>query len=174
MNAQERREKILDKLNKGMKPVKGTELSKEFDVSRQIIVQDIALLRAKGEDILATPQGYIIPKAYKEDRITKKIVCKHEGYDEIEDELKTIIDLGGKIVDVIVEHPLYGEIKSPLEISSRLDLQEFMSSIRKTKAEPLSSLTEGIHIHTIEVDDERSFKGIEKALTQKKYLINGD
>lgn len=174
MNAQERRKKILDKLNKSVKPVKGTELSKEFDVSRQVIVQDIALLRAKGEDILATPQGYIIPKAYKENKLTKKIVCKHEGYDEIEDELKTIIDLGGKVVDVIVEHPLYGEIKSPLEISSKLDLQEFMDNIIKTKAEPLSSLTEGIHIHTIEVGDEKNFKRIEKVLAEKKYLINGD
>src|SRR5690554_5124116 len=152
MNAWERRGKILETLNKNMKPVKGTELSKKFNVSRQIIVQDIALLRARGEDILATPQGYIIPKVYKENKLIRKIVCKHEGYDEIEDELKTIVDLGGKIVDVIVEHPLYGEIKSPLEISSRLDLQEFMDNLRETKAEPLSSLTEGIHIHTIEVD----------------------
>ncbi|MCF6462808.1 transcription repressor NadR [Clostridium sp. Cult1] len=174
MDAGQRREKILNKLNKSIKPVKGTELSKEFNVSRQVIVQDIALLRARGEDILATPQGYIIPRAYKENKLTKKIVCKHEGYDEIEDELKTIVDLGGKIVDVIVEHPLYGEIKSPLEISSRLDLKEFMDNIRKTKAEPLSSLTEGIHIHTIEVDDEKSLEKIRKALIKKKYLINGD
>lgn len=174
MNAWDRREKILEKLNNSIKPVKGTELSKKFNVSRQVIVQDIALLRARGKDILATPQGYIIPKAYKEDKLIKKIVCKHEGYDEIEDELKTIIDLGGKIVDVIVEHPLYGEIKSPLEISSRLDLQEFMDNIRKTKAEPLSSLTEGIHIHTIEVDDEESFVRIKDALMGKKYLINED
>ncbi|CCQ92862.1 putative transcription repressor NiaR [[Clostridium] ultunense Esp] len=174
MGAWERRKKILDTLNKNRKPVKGTELSKKFNVSRQVIVQDIALLRARGEDILATPQGYIIPKAYKENKLTRKIVCKHEGYDEIEDELKTIIDLGGKIVDVIVEHPLYGEIKSPLEISSRLDLKEFMENIIKTKAEPLSSLTEGIHIHTIEVDDEESFERIKEALIGKKYLINED
>lgn len=167
MGAWERRKKILDTLNKNRKPVKGTELSKKFNVSRQVIVQDIALLRARGEDILATPQGYIIPKAYKENKLTRKIVCKHEGYDEIEDELKTIIDLGGKIVDVIVEHPLYGEIKSPLEISSRLDLKEFMENIIKTKAEPLSSLTEGIHIHTIEVDDEESFERIKEALIGK-------
>lgn len=174
MGAWERREKILETLIKNRKPVKGTDLSKKFNVSRQVIVQDIALLRARGEDILATPQGYIIPRAYREDKLTRKIVCKHEGYDEIEDELKTIIDLGGKIVDVIVEHPLYGEIKSPLEISSRLDLKEFMENIRKTKAEPLSSLTEGIHIHTIEIEDEESFQRIKKALIRKKYLINED
>ena len=116
-------EKIFHTLNSSKKPIKGTELSNKFNVSRQVIVQDIALLRARGKDILATPQGYIIPRAYRDDKLVKKIVCKHEGYDEIEDELITIIDLGGKIIDVIVEHPLYGEIRSPLEIGSRLDLQ---------------------------------------------------
>lgn len=174
MDAWERRDKILSTLNKNKKPIKGTELSKIFKVSRQVIVQDIALLRARGEDILATPQGYIVPKVYKEDKLTKKIVCKHNGYDEIEDELRTIIDLGGKVVDVIVEHPLYGEIKSPLEISSRSDLKEFMDNIKKTQAEPLSSLTEGIHIHTIEVEDKKSFIKIKEELTRKKYLINED
>lgn len=174
MDAWERRDKILSTLNKNKKPIKGTELSKIFKVSRQVIVQDIALLRARGEDILATPQGYIVPKVYKEDKLTKKIVCKHNGYDEIEDELRTIVDLGGKVVDVVVEHPLYGEIKSPLEISSRLDLQEFMDNIKKTQAEPLSSLTEGIHIHTIEVEDAESFDKIKEELIKKKYLINED
>lgn len=174
MDAWERREKILETLKVNKTPVKGTELSRKFQVSRQVIVQDIALLRARGEDVLATPQGYILPNIYKTNKLVKKIVCKHEGYDEIEDELKLIIDMGGKIIDVIVDHPLYGEIKSPLEISSRLDLQEFMNNIKKTKAEPLSSLTDGIHIHTIEVENEEVFKKIKKNLWKKKYLITED
>ncbi|MCF6460111.1 transcription repressor NadR [Clostridium sp. Cult3] len=172
MEAWERRDEILKTLKKSNKPIKGTELSERFGVSRQIIVQDIALLRARGEDILATPQGYIIPQLYGDNKLVKKIVCKHQGYDEIEEELKTIVDMGGKVLDVIVDHPLYGEIKSPLEISSRLDLEEFLDSLIETNAEPLSSLTEGIHIHTIEVDDEKSFQKIKKALTKKGYLIN--
>lgn len=170
----ERREEILKTLSRSKKPIKGTDLSQIFDVSRQVIVQDIALLRARGENILATPQGYIIPHIYGDNKITKTIVCNHEGYDQIEDELKTIIDMGGKAVDVIVEHPIYGEIKSPLEISSRLELQQFMKSLKQTKAEPLSSLTGGIHIHTIEVEDEESFKKIKEILMEKKYLINED
>ena len=135
-------------------------------------MQDIALLRARGENILATPQGYIIPREHGENKIIKTIVCSHEGYDAIEDELESIIDAGGKAIDVIVDHPLYGEIKSPLEISSRLELQQFMQSLKQTKAEPLSSLTGGIHIHTIEVKDENSFKKIKEILTKKKYLID--
>lgn len=174
MDAWDRREKILGKLKNTDRPVTGNELSKAFQVSRQVIVQDIALLRARGEDILATPQGYLIPKAYKKNRVIKKIVCKHKGYDEMEDELKIIVDLGGKIIDVIVEHPLYGEIKSPLEISSRLDVEQFIENVKRTRAEPLSTLTDGIHIHTIEVEDEEVFNKIREALASKKYLISGD
>lgn len=174
MKAWQRREEILRKLKSSKKPIKGKDLSERFNVSRQVIVQDIALLRARGEEILATPQGYIIPKGQKENRLIRKIVCRHEGYEEMEDELKTIVDLGGRIIDVIVEHPLYGEIKSPIEISSRLDLEEFMESIRTTKAEPLSTLTEGIHIHTIEVEDKESLERIKEALNRKNYLIKED
>lgn len=172
METWERRKEILKTLNRSKKPIKGTDLSQMFNVSRQVIVQDIALLRARGENILATPQGYIIPHIYGKNKIIKSIVCKHEGYDQIEDELKAIIDMGGKAVDVIVEHPVYGEIKSPLEISSRLELEQFMENLKQTKAEPLSSLTGGIHIHTIEVEDEESFKKIKEILMKKKYLIN--
>lgn len=174
MNACERRERILKELKESNKPIKGHELSKKYNVSRQIIVQDIALLRARGEEILATPQGYIIPNSHRKNKLIEKIVCKHWGYDEMEDELRTIVDLGGRIIDVIVDHPLYGEIKSPLQICSRLDLQEFMTNIRETNAEPLSSLTEGIHIHTIEVNDRGSFERIKKALMSKNYLIKED
>lgn len=174
MDTYERREEILKTLNLSKKPVKGIDLSKQFKVSRQVIVQDIALLRARGENILATPQGYMVPNYYRQDKIIEKLVCTHHGNDEIEEELTTIVDLGGKIIDVIVEHPLYGEIKSPLEISSRLDVKNFIENIKETNAEPLSSLTEGIHIHTIEVDNEESLKAIKKSLEEKKYLINDD
>ena len=174
MEAWERRDKILKELGTSKKPIKGIELSRIFGVSRQVIVQDIALLRARGEEILATPQGYMIPHIYGENKVVKKIVCNHEGYDELEDELKIIVDMGGKIIDVIVEHPLYGEIKSPLEISSRLELQQFMKNLKQTNAEPLSSLTAGIHIHTIEVDSEENLDRIKEALDGKKYLINED
>lgn len=174
MEAWERREKILNLLKSSDKPIKGTELSNRYQVTRQVIVQDIALLRARGEDILATPQGYIVPRESKGNSIIKKIVCKHNEYDEIEDELKTIVDLGGKIIDVIVEHPLYGEIVSKLDISSRLHVDEFMGNLKKTKAEPLSTLTEGVHIHTIEVENEKVFQIIREALKEKNYLISED
>lgn len=171
MSSDERRLQIINILNKLDEPISGTELAKKLGVSRQVIVQDIAILRAGGEEIIATPQGYIILKDVDESRIIKTIVCKHSTYDEIEDELKTIVDMGGKILDVIVEHSVYGEIKGSLMISSRLDVEKFIKNLKNTNAEPLSSLTDGIHIHSIEIEDEETFKKIIEKLEEKSYLI---
>lgn len=171
MSSDDRRSEIINILNKLDKPISGTDLAKKLGVSRQIIVQDIAILRASGEEIIATPQGYIVLKDVNERRLIKTIVCKHSTYEEIEDELKTIVDIGGKVLDVIIEHPIYGEIKSSLMISSRLDVDEFIKNLKATNAEPLSSLTEGVHIHSIEVENEENFKKIEKVLEEKSYLI---
>lgn len=171
MDSWERRKEILKLLRKKDKPIKGMDLANKFGVSRQVIVQDIAILRAKGESILATPQGYIIPVVEEENKIIETIVCKHTKYEEIEDELTTIVDLGGRVLDVVVEHPLYGEIKSPLMIDSRLDVAQFMKNLKKTKAEPLSTLTDGVHIHSVEVEDKKTLERIKEALNEKNYLI---
>jgi transcriptional regulator of NAD metabolism len=166
-----RREAILEILRDIDLPVKGTELAEKFGVTRQVIVQDIAILRARGINILATAQGYIIPKNIDQKNFKKKIVCNHIGISQMEEELNTIVDLGGKILDVIVDHPLYGEIKSPLNIESRHEVSEFIKSINLTNAEPLSSLTQGLHLHTIEVKDEETYERIKKALENKNYLV---
>ncbi len=174
MDANERRQEILNILNKSEEPVRGTDLSEKLEVSRQVIVQDIAILRARGENILATPQGYLIPKVQERKKLAKTIACTHKNNSELEEELGLIVDLGGKVIDVIVEHPLYGEIKSQLQIGSRHDLKLFIDNLKTTKAEPLSSLTGGVHLHTIEVDDEETLERIKKSLLQKKYLIKED
>lgn len=167
----ERRKVILEKLMKSKEPVIGAELAQIFNVTRQVIVQDIALLRAQGEDIIATPQGYMIPFK-KDNRIRKRIVCKHKGYNDMEEELQIMVDHGATIIDVIVEHPLYGEIIGMLNISHKKDLNGFINNITKKKAEPLSALTEGVHIHTIEVENEEIFKEMEEALNKRGYLID--
>lgn len=171
MNAKKRRVNIINALRKSQKPIKGTDLAKKFDVSRQVIVQDVAILRAAGEEIIATPQGYMI-LSNDNKRLIKTIVSKHVGYSSIEDELKIIVDNGCKVLDVIVEHPLYGEIKSPLMIGSRKDIEEFMKNMIKTKAEPLSSLTDGVHIHTIEIPSKEAYEKTKIELKRKKYLID--
>jgi uncharacterized protein len=168
--SEKRRSEIFLKLSEINKPIKGTKLAEIFQVSRQVIVQDIAILRAQGAEIIATPNGYIIYKRNNEG-IIKTIVSKHQDYDAIEDELQIMVDYGAKILDVIVEHPLYGEIKGMLDIRCKEDVEEFMKKIKHVKAEPLSSLTEGVHIHTIEVPSEKSYEKIKEALIQKGYLI---
>ncbi|KNF07013.1 3H domain-containing protein [Gottschalkia purinilytica] len=170
MNTEDRRRTMWNILQREEKPIKGTKLAEEFNVSRQVIVQDIALLRAEGFDIIATPQGYVIPK-YKENNIIKKIVTKHFNLEEMEEELRIMIDYGARVLDVIVEHPIYGEIKGILDIGYKEELDSFMKKLRQQKAEPLSSLTDGIHIHTIEVPSEENFNKIKDKLKEKNYSV---
>lgn len=170
MNSIIRREEILKLLKRRTSPITGGELAENMGVSRQLIVTDIALLRAKGEEILATPQGYIHTSAITEKDYMTKIVCKHTR-DEIREELSTILKFGGEIIDVIVEHPVYGEIKGLLMISSFKDLDEFIIKMRQTQAKPLSHLTEGAHIHTIKAPKKQILEEIKKELLSIGFLV---
>ncbi|HHU48261.1 MAG: transcription repressor NadR [Caldicoprobacterales bacterium] len=171
MTSEERREKIIVSLERSNSPLTGSYLAKLYNVSRQVIVQDIAILRAAGYDIIATPQGYLIPRASQPRRITRVFAVKH-GTDDIKDELNTIVDHGGRILDVIIEHPVYGEFKASLMMSSRSDVSAYLAAMQKLEAEPLSKLTEGVHLHTVEADSIVTLNQIEKALEQKGYLLS--
>ncbi|MGO1369216.1 transcription repressor NadR [Senegalia sp. (in: firmicutes)] len=170
MNSNKRRENILKLLINSNFPIKGSDIADEFKVSRQVIVQDIALLRAKGNKIIATPNGYIVINN-KKSKLERTIVSVHENHKDIKEELNIIVDLGGKILDVIVEHPVYGEIKGQLMISSRKDIDVFINKMKENNAYPLSTLTEGVHIHTIEVPNENIFKEIKDKLKEKNFLL---
>jgi hypothetical protein len=169
MIAQERRNKIVEILKNAKEPISGSDLAKRFGVTRQIIVQDIAILRAKGIKILSTPQGYVIDTA-KENTVKRVFAVKH-GYERTEEELNLIVDNGGKVLDVIVEHPFYGEIKGLLMLSSRYDVSKFMGFVKEGKATLLSSLTDGVHLHTVEAENEEVLDRIQKALEEKGFLI---
>ena len=169
MDSNERREKILLSLKNSSQLIKGTDLAKQYNVSRQIIVQDIAILRATGENILATPQGYLFPFP-SASTIKKTIACRHKAQG-IFDELAIMVDMGAKVLDVLVDHPVYGEIKANLMIKTRKDLNDFVKSFKELKAEPLASLTEGVHLHTIEVPDEETYKEIIEKLKEENYLV---
>jgi len=168
---EERRRKILEILNYSDEPITGSDLAKKFDVSRQVIVQDIAVLRAKGINIMATSNGYYISNINEKNRNIKIVVCNHEGYDSIEEELRIMVDMGAKVLDVIVDHPLYGEIRCPLMINSRYDLENFIKKVKEVKAEPLASLTDGEHIHTIEVPNDEIYDIILKKLNEAGILV---
>lgn len=171
MNGSERREKIIKMLKTNKKPVSGTYLAKVLMVSRQVIVQDIAILRAEGMEILATPQGYMIPDYLSFKKPRRVVACIHNS-DDIEDELKTIVSLGGKVIDVMVEHPVYGEITGLLMISSIYDVEEFVKRLNESVGQPLLILTGGVHLHTVEADNESKIDMIENKLKEKGFLLD--
>lgn len=170
METNERRQQILNILTNHSQPISGTELSKQLGVSRQVIVQDIALLRANNKNILSTTKGYIMYVA-KEQTIKRVFYVKHNT-DQIEEELCTIIDNGGKVLDVIVMHEIYGEIEADLMLSTRQDVYDFVEKVKTKKTKPLKELTDGIHFHTVEAKSEEILDRIEEKLREKNFLIN--
>lgn len=165
-----RRNEIEKDIVQAKEPIKGSSLAKKYGVSRQVIVQDIALLRAEGKMIIATPQGYLLPKKQKKS-LQKTIVTRHKKEKDLKEELTIMVDLGVTIIDVIVEHPLYGEIRGNLNIKSRLDIENFMNRMENVEAKPLAELTDGIHMHTIEVPSEGVYEKLISLLRNKNYLI---
>ena len=151
MHAEERRETILKLLRQSAQPVSASTLAGQLSVSRQIIVGDIALLRAGGAEISATPRGYVLPRAT--DGITRTIACRHT-LAQTGQELDILVDNGCTVLDVIVEHPVYGQLTGQLQISSRYDVEQFLARVQAHDAAPLSMLTGGIHLHTLRCPDE--------------------
>jgi len=170
MEGQERREKLIEILKNNKESVSGTELAKRLGVSRQVIVQDIALLRAVNKNILSTTKGYILYYQEKQ-KVNRCFLVKHTT-EQIEDELCTIVDNGGKVLDVIVTHDIYGEISTNLIIKNRQDVYDFVKKVKSKNTVPLKELTDGVHLHTIEADSEEILDKIEKDLREKGYLLN--
>ncbi|MBU5593398.1 transcription repressor NadR [Clostridium sp. MSJ-4] len=170
MGSKERRESIEKLLIESNVPQKGIDLANNFNVTRQVIVRDIAILRAQGLNIIATPEGYIIPNMYV-NQVRKLIALAHSRA-EIESELKSIVKFGGIIEDVIVEHPLYGEIKAMLMIKTYDDISNFINKFKQSNAEPLSSLTGGVHIHTVSAENNEVMEKILHELRIKGFLVS--
>lgn len=171
MSTTARRNDLLHKLKSSQSPITGSELADLFAVSRQVIVQDIALLRAEGHEILATSKGYMVSDD-NNDMVQQIIACQHGvAAEDVQEELETIIKYGGRIADVVVEHPMYGELKGRLVIQSQSDLQDFMENYRDKKVKPLSTLTDGVHLHTIEALNKEVLTLIKNKLQEKGYLL---
>ena len=166
MNAAERRKAIANLLLSSKEAVSGSVLSKNFDVSRQIIVQDIAVLKGSGYDILSTHSGYVIQKSPLRERVFK---LRHTT-DDTEDELSTIVELGGTVVDVFVWHKVYGRIEAPLNIFSKLQVAQFIEGVRSGKSTELMNITGGYHYHTVRADSEEILDRIAKTLDEKGYI----
>ncbi len=166
MNAQERRTEIIKRLEVEKSPISATALAKIMGVSRQVIVNDVALLRAEGKDILSLARGYQLQKRTVCERAFKLI---HTD-DEVETELNLVVDLGGTVVDVFVYHRSYGLLRAKMDIKSRLDVQNFLNDIRTGKSSLLKNVTSGYHYHTIRAESEKALDLIEKALNNNGFL----
>ncbi len=173
ITAEKRRQEILETLETADSPCSGTKLSRLFGVTRQVIVADIALLRAGGVPILATPRGYTLYSPSLQGRGVRRTIASQHGSDTdaIRDELYTIVDHGGRIIDVIVEHPVYGEIAGSLQIHSRRHADQFLDKLNNTQAEPLLVLTDGLHLHTIEADSQDDMDAAIAALKARGLLV---
>lgn len=169
MNSVERRENIIKLLLESNKPLKGTFIAEKYSVTRQVIVKDIAILRAKGQNIMATPDGYIINK--NEGKI-KAIIAVSHNEEQIFEEMGIVIKYGGIIEDVIVEHPLYGEIKGMLMIKNYNELNKFIVKYKEQKARLLSVLTNGVHIHTIAADSSENIELIISELKEHNFIVS--
>lgn len=176
-NAEKRRERIVEVLANQEEAISATTLASQFEVSRQIVVGDIALLRASGHQISSTPKGYIYQADMQPENKFDYIgilACCHTRGEQMATELYTGVDFGGVWIDVSIEHSIYGQITAPLDIHSRYDADLFMEKVQKFSGKPLSDLTGGIHVHRIGCSDERVFLRIENALREKGILLNED
>ena len=167
MNGTERREKIIESIIASKEPVSGTKLAEIFSVSRQVIVQDMALIRANGFDVMATHKGYVLHAPTKASRV---FYVNHTD-EELEKELCMIVDMGGKIVNVMVDHKVYGKLEAELQINSRRKVQEFIDDMKHGKSSPLKNITSNDHAHLVEAEDESVLDMIEEKLEEMGILV---
>lgn len=167
----ERRKGIEELLSTTRTPVSGAELARTFGVSRQVIVQDIALLRAKNRNIISTNKGYLLFDSIFDDNTAKTAVAVKHTSEQVFDELSTIVELGGKVLDVSVDHDFYGQIQADLVINDLEDAKEFVRRMNESNSKPLKVLTGDIHYHTISAPSEKILEIIKQHLKDKGYLV---
>lgn len=168
MTSVQRRQHICSLLHAADGPMSATALANQCTVSRQVIVGDIALLRAEGHNITATPRGYVIPA--ENTGLIRCVACSH-SLEGTREELNAMVDCGCTVLDVIVEHPVYGQLTASLQLSSRYDVAQFIAKMRDSSAAPLSALTEGIHLHTLSCPSEEAFSHLKDTLHKMDVLL---
>lgn len=172
LDGDSRREAIMDCLKERSTPINGMELAKKFGVSRQIIVQDIALLRAQNRDILSTNKGYLLFHSQGNNGgITEVIMVRHSSEETLE-EMRSIVDYGGSMLDVSIDHDLYGHIRADLFVHNLKDAEDFVEKMKNSTSKPLKELTKGCHYHTIQAPSAKSMALIKQDLTEKGFLLD--
>ncbi len=170
MNSEQRREQVLTLLREKSQPLSASAIAKEFGVSRQIIVGDVALLRASGHDIAATPRGYILQQ--QQNQFHKQTIACYHDDKNLAKELYIVVDNGCAVLDVTVEHPVYGQISGQLQIYSRFDADQFIKKLGSSNAPPLCALTKGVHLHTIQFQHEDDLTRVLEQLKEAGLLFS--
>lgn len=173
LKGEARRKEIIEILSGTKEPVSGAGLAKRLGVSRQVIVQDMALLRISYQNIISTNRGYLLYEESSQREWCRREVRVRHGKEDIVRELDCIVDAGGWVVNVIVEHEIYGRLSGDLVIRSRADVREFMRKVEQYRTRPLTELTEGVHLHTIEAQREETLDAVERALAEAGFLCDG-
>jgi len=161
---------LLTVLREARQPVPGAELSVALGVSRQAVVQDIAVLRSAGHDILATSRGYVLASMLQPPRYRAEFLVQHTP-EQTEQELISLVDLGITVVDVAVTHAIYGEIRGRLQLSSRADVAGFLDKVTTGHAHLLSELTDGLHLHVVEAQTPEQIVRAREELTRLGFLV---
>ena len=171
MTGPQRRTYILQMLKEQGAPLSGTALARECGVSRQVIVQDIALIRAEHQGILSTNKGYLYRPDSAGNPQPKRVFFVKHTTEQVLEEFLTITELGGTVLDVAVEHELYGQIRVDLLIESPADARDFAERLAACRDNPLKVLTDDCHYHTIAAPSEKLLDLIEKELADRGYLL---
>lgn len=166
MNGEERRKQLIQILAASQAPVSGAALAKQLQVTRQVIVQDVALLRANGAEIFSASRGYVLQTKNEAKRIFKVF----HSDDEVEEELSLIVDLGGRVQDIFVYHKAYGIVRAEMNIRSRRDIKNFINMILSGKSSLLKNVTAGYHYHTVYAEDEQTLDAIQESLSERGLL----
>ena len=164
---EERRARIVELLEKAPAAVSGGALARELGVSRQVIVQDVALLRADGHSVASTNRGYVLVR----DRRPRRLFKLHHGPREVADELFLIVDMGGTVEDTMVNHRTYGQMSAALGLSSRRDVERFLAELKDSRSSLLSGTTSGYHFHHVVADSEEDLDAIGEALAEHGWLV---
>lgn len=168
MNTAQRRTEILKILKNREEPIAARTLAAQFGVSRQVIVQDMAVIRASTPGILSTTKGYVLQQ-------DNDLCCSREfkvrhGQEQVSEELNLIVDCGGKVKNISISHRAYGRVSAEMDVNSRQDVSEFVQAINSSRSTVLSSATSGYHYHLVEAVSEERLDMIEQQLKIAGFL----
>ncbi|WP_017547556.1 transcription repressor NadR [Salinicoccus carnicancri] len=169
--AEKRRAEILKQLNNTGGSISGTKLAEQYDVSRQIIVRDISILKADGHPIVSTSRGYVLRPAERTGKPFKRTIACQHNFEHMAEELQIILDNGAMIDNVSIDHPVYGEMTGELMIATNEEMTMFLTQMHKEKSRMLANLTDNIHLHRISADTKKILDNAVRDLIEHGYII---